>query len=177
TPFKDGKLDEAGIAALVRHYVDAPIDGLILAATTGEALTLTDEELRRLVFTAADAAAGQLPLCLGLSGSNTAKLTSTLWETGAWPIDGYLISSPYYSRPSQEGLRRHFTAAAEASTKPIILYNIPYRTAVNMSNDTLLRLATLDAVVGVKDCCADQAQSFDLLRRRPAGFSVMTGDD
>jgi 4-hydroxy-tetrahydrodipicolinate synthase len=177
TPFKDGKLDEKSLAALVRHYVDTPIDGLVLAATTGEALTLEADELERLVFIAAEAATRQLPICLGLSGSDTRRLVRTLDETGAWPVDGYLISCPYYSRPSQDGLRRHFGAAAEASAKPIVLYNIPYRTGVNMSNETLLRLAALDAIVGIKDCCADQSQSAELLRTRPAGFSVMTGDD
>jgi 4-hydroxy-tetrahydrodipicolinate synthase len=98
-------------------------------------------------------------------------------ETGAWPIDGYLISCPYYSRPSQEGLRRHFEALAECTAKPIALYNIPYRTGVNLANETLLRLAELDSIIGVKDCCAIPAQSSELLRRRPAGFSVMTGED
>jgi 4-hydroxy-tetrahydrodipicolinate synthase len=177
TPFKDGKLDEKTLAALVRHYVDTPIDGLVLAATTGEALTLEPDELERLVSIVAEAAAGQLPICLGLSGSDTRRLVRSLDETGAWPIDAYLISCPYYSRPSQDGLRRHFSAAAEASRKPIVLYNIPYRTGVNLSNDTLRHLATHEAIIGIKDCCADQAQSAELLRLRPAGFSVMTGDD
>jgi 4-hydroxy-tetrahydrodipicolinate synthase len=177
TPFKDGKLDEKTLARLVNHYVDTPIDGLVLAATTGEALTLEPDELERLVFIVAEAAAGQLPICLGLSGSDTRRLVRQIDETGAWPVDGYLISCPYYSRPSQDGLRRHFMAAAEASTKPIVLYNIPYRTGVNLSNETLLRLAAHDAIIGIKDCCADPAQSAELLRLRPAGFSVMTGDD
>ena len=100
-----------------------------------------------------------------------------LEETAAWPIDGYLVSCPYYSRPSQEGLRQHFTALAERTTKPIALYNIPYRTGVNLANETLLELAKLASIVGVKDCCAIPAQSFDLLRSRPASFSVMTGED
>jgi 4-hydroxy-tetrahydrodipicolinate synthase len=177
TPFKDGRLDEPTLQALVRHYVDQPIDGLILAATTGEALTLEPTEIERLVFAAAEAAAGALPILLGLCGSDTRQLVRTVEATHAWPVDGYLISSPYYSRPSQEGLRRHFTAAAEASRKPIALYNIPYRTGVNLSNETLLRLAALNTIVGLKDCCADAAQSFALLQARPRGFAVMTGDD
>jgi 4-hydroxy-tetrahydrodipicolinate synthase len=89
----------------------------------------------------------------------------------------YLITCPYYTRPSQEGLRHHFTALAACTDRPIALYNIPYRTGVNLTNDTLLRLAQLPNVIGVKDCCAIHAQSIELLRRKPAGFSVMTGED
>jgi 4-hydroxy-tetrahydrodipicolinate synthase len=177
TPFKDGRLDESSIAALVRHYVDKPIDGMVLAATTGEGLTLSWDEIERLVAVAAETAGGQMPLCLGVCGSDTGKLVTLIEQTASWPVEAYLISCPYYSRPSQEGLRRHFTAAAAASTKPIVLYNIPYRTGVNMSNETMLRLASLDAIIGVKDCCADPAQSFELLRSRRPGFAVMTGED
>jgi 4-hydroxy-tetrahydrodipicolinate synthase len=177
TPFKDGALDEAALAALVGRYVGAGLDGLILAATTGEGLTLDAGELERLVKGAAESAAGAVPIYLGLSGSDTRKLLKALAETRRWPIDGYLVACPYYSRPSQEGLRLHFTALAERIDKPIAVYNIPYRTGVNMTNETLLRLAELDAIVGVKDCCADPAQSFALLRDRPPGFSVMTGED
>jgi 4-hydroxy-tetrahydrodipicolinate synthase len=101
----------------------------------------------------------------------------TLDETAAWPIDGYLISSPYYSRPSQRGLKQHFSALADHASWPIVLYNIPYRTSVNLDNETLLELAEHPNIVGLKDCCADRAQSIDLLRRRPAGFRVLTGED
>ncbi len=177
TPFRDGQLDEAALAILLRHYLKAPVDGFILAATTGEALTLSDEEIDRLVDTAADIVAGARPLYLGLSGSDTAELARRLARTRRWPVDGYLISCPYYTRPSQEGLFLHFTALSAHSDKPIALYNIPYRTGVNLDNDTLLRLTALQGIVGIKDCCAIPAQTEDLLRRRPAGFSVMTGED
>jgi 4-hydroxy-tetrahydrodipicolinate synthase len=98
-------------------------------------------------------------------------------ETAAWPIDGYLIASPYYTRPSQRGLVRHFTVLADHASWPIVLYNIPYRTAVNIANETLLQLARHPNIVGIKDCCADRAQSVDFLARRPAGFRVLTGED
>ena len=104
-------------------------------------------------------------------------MLDTLDETAAWPIDGYLIASPYYSRPSQRGLLQHFTALADHASWPIVLYNIPYRTAVNLANETLLRLAEHPNIVGLKDCGADRAQSIELLRRRPAGFRVLTGED
>lgn len=177
TPFRDGDLDESSLRRLIRHYATQPVCGLILAATTGEGLTLDAEETQRLVSIAADALGGKLPAYLGLSGSDTRKLTAALERTSDWPVDGYLIACPYYSRPSQEGLFRHFATLARDSDKPIIVYNIPYRTGVNMSNETMLRLAQLPNIAGVKDCCADQAQTFDLLRARPPTFAVMTGED
>jgi 4-hydroxy-tetrahydrodipicolinate synthase len=180
TPFRNGELDEASLRRLVRHYADQPIDGLILAATSGEGLTLDGAELERVVaLTRAELDDGRrhLPLCLGLSGADTRKMRDQLDETAAWPIDGYLIASPYYSRPSQRGLLHHFNALADHASWPIVLYNIPYRTSVNLTNETLLRLAEHPNIVGLKDCGADRAQSIDLLRQRPAGFRVLTGED
>jgi 4-hydroxy-tetrahydrodipicolinate synthase len=180
TPFRDGELDEASLRRLVRHYADRPIDGLILAATSGEGMTLGIAELERLVALtrAGITESGRyLPICLGLSGAGTAKMQEMLDETAAWPIDGYLIASPYYLRPSQRGLLQHFTALADHASWPIVLYNIPYRTAVNLTNETLLQLADHPNIVGLKDCCADRAQSIELLRRRPADFRILTGED
>jgi 4-hydroxy-tetrahydrodipicolinate synthase len=179
TPFRNGELDEASLRRLVRHYAALPVDGLILAATTGESLTLTPQETERLVFAVRDEAASArgFPVCLGLSGSNTNALLDMLDRTAGWPIDGYLISCPYYSRPSQRGLELHFGALADRATHPILLYNIPYRTGVNLGNEAMLRLADHPNIVGLKDCCADRNQSRDLLRRRPQNFAVLTGED
>jgi 4-hydroxy-tetrahydrodipicolinate synthase len=177
TPFKDGRLDEGSLTRLVRHYAAEPIDGLILAATTGEGLTLADDETERLVAGTAAVLTRRLPIYLGLSGADTRRLAAALERTAAWPIDGYLIACPYYVRPPQEGLYRHFATLAHATDKPIIVYNIPYRTGVNLANATLLRLAELPNIAGLKDCCVDQAQSFDLMRARPPGFAVLTGED
>jgi 4-hydroxy-tetrahydrodipicolinate synthase len=118
-----------------------------------------------------------MPICLGLSGAGTQKMFDALDESAAWPIDGYLIASPYYVRPSQRGLLAHFARLADHASWPIVMYNIPYRTGVMIENDTLLRLAEHPNIVGLKDCCADRAQSIDLLARRPAGFRVLTGED
>jgi 4-hydroxy-tetrahydrodipicolinate synthase len=177
TPFRDGALDEASLRRMARHYLSQPIDGLILAATTGEGLTLEDDETARLVHIVAAEVAGRVPVYLGVSGSNTRKLARTLEQTATWPLAGYLIACPYYTRPSQEGLYRHFVALAGATGRPILIYNIPYRTGVNLANETLLRLAELPNIVGVKDCCADQNQSFDLVRAKPESFAVLTGED
>jgi len=177
TPFRDGVLDEASLRRLLRHYRGQPLDGLILAATTGEGLSLDEAETARLVAVAAEETGGGLPLWLGLSGADTRKLAAALARSDGWPLAGYLIAAPYYLRPGQEGLYRHFRALAESTPRPILLYNIPYRTGVNLTNETLLRLAEIPNLVGLKDCCADAAQSFDLLRSKPADFAVLTGED
>lgn len=180
TPFRDGALDEASLRRLTRHYAAQPIDGLILAATTGEGLTLDEAETERVVAVVAEAlaAAGRrLPVFLGISGSDTRKVAKALVDTAAWPVDGYLIACPYYTRPSQDGMVRHFTALAGSTARPILIYNIPYRTGVNLGNAAMLELAALPNIAGVKDCSADMAQSCDLLRRKPADFVVLTGED
>jgi 4-hydroxy-tetrahydrodipicolinate synthase len=180
TPFRNGELDEPSLRRMVRHYANGPVDGLILAATSGEGMTLGMTELERLVATVRTElleSKRAMPICLGLSGASTAKICDALDETAAWPIDFYLIASPYYTRPSQRGLLQHFNQLADHASWPIVLYNIPYRTAVNLTNETLLQLAGHPNIVGIKDCSADRAQSIDFLSRRPAGFRVLTGED
>lgn len=180
TPFRDGALDEESLRGLVRHYAAHPIDGLILGATSGEGLALSHIELSRLVriVDATLAEIGRkLPICLGLAGAATTRVAEALSATANWPIDGYLISSPFYVRPSQRGLQQHFTELADRAAHPIVLYNIPYRSGVGLDNETLLRLAAHPNIVGLKDCCASRAQTQELLRLRPRGFRVLTGED
>src|SRR6201995_3129154 len=180
TPFRNGALDETSLRRLVAHYAAGPIDGLILAATSGEGLALSPSELERLVHIVReelDARRRFLPIWLGMAGASTRKMQEALDETAAWPIDGYLISSPYYVRPSQRGLLAHFTALADHASWPILLYNIPYRASVGLTNETLLALAEHPNIIGMKDCGADRAQSRELLRARPAGFRVLAGED
>ena len=180
TPFRNGQLDGTSLRRLVAHYAGAPVDGFILGATTGEGLTLDLAELERIAaVTRAEVRATGRPIAiyLGLSGSNTAKLCETLDETAVWPIDGYLISTPYYARPSQRGMLQHFTVLAERAAHPLMIYNIPYRTGVNLGNETMLQLADHGNIVGLKDCCAIREQSVELLRRRPERFTILTGED
>jgi 4-hydroxy-tetrahydrodipicolinate synthase len=180
TPFRDGALDTASLRSLVRHYAAQPVDGLILGATSGEGLALSLAELASLTNEVRDELASigrTLPICLGLAGAATARVIEALDATAAWPIDGYLISSPFYVRPSQRGLLVHFTALADRAAHPVLLYNIPYRSSVGLDNDTMLRLAEHPNIVGCKDCCANRAQTRELLRLRPAGFRVLTGED
>jgi len=147
TPFCDDRIDATSLRRLIRHYAGKPVDGLILGATTGEGLTLDDAEIEQLVMVTADA----------------------LREIG-WQV-------PLYLGASQQGLMQHFEALADSTVRPIMIYNIPYRTGVNLGNETMLRLAARTNVVGVKDCCADTLQSVELLRKRPPGFAVLTGED
>lgn len=180
TPFRNGRLDESSLRRLTRHYCGQAVDGFILGATSGEGMTLREAELERLVATVREemAASGRtLPICLGLSGADTSRLKERLDETADWPIDGYLIASPYYVRPSQRGILAHFEALADHAAWPLALYNIPYRCAVNISNQTMLRLAEHRNIVGLKDCGASREQSIALLRDRPKGFRVLTGED
>jgi len=180
TPFQGGKLDETSLRRLTRHYSGQAVDGFILGATSGEGMTLRDAELERLVAIVRDemAAGGRtIPICLGLSGADTSRLKERLDETADWPIEGYLIASPYYVRPSQRGLLAHFEALADHAAWPLALYNIPYRCAVNITNQTMLRLAEHPNIVGLKDCGASREQSIALLRDRPKGFRVLTGED
>src|SRR5436305_8945187 len=164
TPFRDDRIDTASLRRLVGHYADKPVDGLIAGATTGEGLTLDDAEFELLVNTTAAAQRDvglRVPLYLGVSGSDTRKLAKWLARTARWPLDGYLIACPYYTRPSQAGLLSHFAALADATARPIMVYNIPYRTGVNLRNETMLRLAERSNIVGVKDCCGDTLQSVE----------------
>jgi 4-hydroxy-tetrahydrodipicolinate synthase len=180
TPFRDDALDIVSLRRLVAHYLAEPVDGLIVGATTGEGMCLDNDELEELVTvvsTVFDETGKRLPLYLGLSGSDTRKMIKTLTHTARWPIDGYLIACPYYTKPSQLGMFQHFSVLADSTPKPIIIYNIPHRTGVNLGNQTLLQLAERANIVGVKDCCGDAAQSFELMRSKPAGFSILVGED
>jgi len=118
-----------------------------------------------------------VPVFVGIGSNATAKVVKTIRRLERHRFEGIVSVCPYYNRPSQDGMREHFTRIAEATDREILIYNIPYRTSVNLANDTLLRLAELPNIVGVKDSSGSPAQSLELLRRRPRGFAVMTGDD
>lgn len=180
TPFLDGEVDIVSFRRLVRHYGALPLDGLVVAATTGEGAALEDGEVAAMIAAARqelDAMGSRLPLYAGASGSATGKLCRALRRLADLGVDGTLVASPPFVRPSQEGLLRHFEALAAAADLPLIVYDIPYRSAVGLSAETILRLAELPNVVAVKDCHAEAGHTFDLIRGRPEGFSVMTGED
>jgi 4-hydroxy-tetrahydrodipicolinate synthase len=177
TPFAGGEIDDTSYERLIAHYVRAGVSGIIPLGPTGESPTIDEAEAERLIERTVAAVNGRVPIVVGVSGNDTRKVVKTVRRLERHRIDGLLVTCPYYNRPSQDGLREHFTRVAEATARPILIYNIPYRTGVNLLNDTLLALAELPNIAGVKDSSGDVAQSLALLRQRPQGFSVLTGED
>jgi 4-hydroxy-tetrahydrodipicolinate synthase len=177
TPFKDGEIDYAGYERLVDHYVRAGVSGVIPLGTTGESPTIDEAETEALVEKTVATVAGRVPILIGVGGNDTRKVVKAVKRLQKHAVQGILSVCPYYNRPSQDGMREHFTRVAEATDRPILIYNIPYRTGVNIANETLLALAAIPNIAGVKDSSGNIAQSLDLLRQRPAGFAVLTGED
>ena len=176
TPFKDGAVDYASYERLVAHYVALGVDALFPLGTTGESPTLDERESETLIERTL-AIAGTVPVFVGVGGNATAKVVKSLRRLERLPFRGIVSVCPYYNRPGQDGLIGHFRAIASETDRDVLIYNIPYRTAVNLSNESLLELAEVPNIVGVKDSCGILAQSLDLLARKPAGFSVLTGED
>jgi 4-hydroxy-tetrahydrodipicolinate synthase len=177
TPFRDGAIDLKSYRRLIDHYVGCGISGLFPLGTTGEAPTLDDAELDAVIAETVDAVAGRVPVFVGIGGNATHKVIGTIRRFERHGFDGIVSVCPYYNRPAQDGLRQHFTAISEATDRAILIYNIPYRTSVNLANETLLRLTELANIVGVKDSAGSMVQSLELLANRPRGFSILTGED
>ena len=177
TPFKDGAVDFDSYARLVEHYIALGVDGLFPLGTTGESPALDEGEIDALVERTLEVAAGRAPVLVGVGGNATHKVVKSLRRLERLPFQGIVSVCPYYNRPGQDGLIAHFRAIASATDRDVLIYNIPYRTAVNLSNDALLELAEVPNIVGVKDSSGSMAQSLELLARKPAGFSVLTGED
>lgn len=177
TPFKDGRVDLPSYRRLIEHVLAKGVTGLFPLGTTGEAPTLDEDEADAIVAETVTAVAGRVPVFVGIGGNATHKIVRAIRRLEKHGFPGIVSVCPYYNRPSQDGLARHFEAIARATDRQILIYNIPYRTSVNLANDTLLDLAALPNIVGVKDSSGSLAQSLDLLARRPRGFSVLTGED
>jgi 4-hydroxy-tetrahydrodipicolinate synthase len=177
TPFHDGAVDLQSIATLVRHYAATGIDGIVLLATTGEGPTVEPAEQEAVVAAALEVA-GDLPVFVGVSGNSTKHVAATLraWESA--PLAGYLVVTPYYNRPGADGLVEHFRAVGGETDRTVIVYNVPYRTGVNLPNDALLEIAaTVPSVRAVKDSTGNIVQSLELLQQAPDDLSVLTGED
>jgi 4-hydroxy-tetrahydrodipicolinate synthase len=177
TPFRDGLIDLKSYRRLIEHYVAQGVSGLFPLGTTGEAPTLDDVETDALLAESMEAVAGRVPVFVGIGGNATHKVIGTIRRVERYGFPGIVSVCPYYNRPGQDGLRAHFTAISEATDRRILIYNIPYRTSVNLANETVMRLAELENVVGIKDSAGNMTQSLELLANKPAGFSVLTGED
>jgi 4-hydroxy-tetrahydrodipicolinate synthase len=178
TPFTtDGAVDYPALRALVDWQIAEGIDFLVVCGSTGEAQTLDTAERERVVAAVTEVAAGRVPVMAGATSNDTAFAVDETRRLCRIGIDYVLSATPYYNRPSQDGLYRHFMAVADASSKPICLYNVPGRTAVNLHPATALKLATHTNVMGIKEASGDLKQVMEILRQRPAGFAVLSGDD
>jgi 4-hydroxy-tetrahydrodipicolinate synthase len=177
TPFKDGALDEPALKGLIRFGIDGGVSGFVPCGTTGESPTLSHEEHNRVVELVVKEVAGQVKVIAGTGSNSTQEaiaLTKHAKEVGA---DGALMVNPYYNKPTQEGLYRHFKTVAEAVDIPIVLYNIQGRTAVNVENDTMERLSKVPNIVGVKEASGNIIQMSEVVRRCDPDFDVLSGDD
>jgi len=180
TPFDDqGALDQAGLRLLVRLQKEAEVDGLVVLGSTGEAPTLTSEE-KEIIIRLTKEEAGSLPILVGCGGYDTQKVIENVHQAAHLGAQGALIVTPYYNKPTQEGLYLHFQALSRASPLPLILYNIPGRTGVNVLPETLKKIADLPSIVGVKEASGNVVQMGDIIAEikaaRPS-FSLFSGDD
>jgi len=178
TPFtKAGDLDEAAVRRLGRRQMDAGVHFLVPCGTTGESPTLTLAERVRIVELLVDEAAGKTPILAGAGGYNTKEVIHLAGEMQRVGAGGLLSVTPYYNKPTQEGLFQHYRAIAESTPLPIFVYNVPGRTGVNVEVQTLVRLAALPNVVGVKEASGNMTQMCEVCRAVPPGFIVLSGDD
>src|SRR5882672_9195837 len=178
TPFtKSGDLDEAAVRRLARRQIDAGIHFLCPCGTTGENPTLTDAERLRIVEIVVEESKGKAPVLAGAGGYDTRELIHIAGEFARRGVSGFLSVTPYYNKPTQEGLYQHYRAFAESTPLPIIVYNVPGRTGVNVEVSTLVRLAKIPNIVGVKEASGNVPQMCEIVRAVPSDFLVLSGDD
>ena len=178
TPFtRSGAVDEATVKALVRRQIEAGVHFLVPCGTTGEVPTLTDDERRRVVELVVEEAAGRVPVLAGAGGYNTHEVAHAAKVMAKAGAQGLLSVTPYYNKPTPEGLYQHFKVVADATPLPIVLYNVPGRTGCNIDAATCARLATIPTIVGVKEASGNVQQMAEVCRAVPSDFLVLSGDD
>lgn len=177
TPFKNDKVDEAALRALVEHQIEAGIAGLVPCGSTGESATLSADEHNEVIDIVISAAAGRVPVIAGTGSNNTREAIGFTQHAKDAGAAGALLLSPYYNKPTQAGLVEHFEAIADATQLPLVLYNIPGRTASNVAPETIARLAEHEFIVGIKEACGDLDQIAHLISLCPSDFTVVSGDD
>ena len=177
TPFKGGKVDEKGFENFVKWQIEEGTDGLVPCGTTGEAPTLSPAERRRVVEIVVDEVAGRVPVLAGAGGYDTRDVIELARELERIGVDGLLSVTPYYNKPTQEGLYQHYKAIADSVSLPIVLYNVPGRTGVNIDVATVVRLAEIPTIVGTKEASANVVQMCEIVARAPEPFLLLGGDD
>ncbi|MFC6877947.1 4-hydroxy-tetrahydrodipicolinate synthase [Flavobacterium myungsuense] len=179
TPFKkDFSVDVEALKRIVQYQIDNGIDYLVILGTTAENATLDDQEKEVVIKTIIDANNGRLPLVLGVGGNDTHQVVTELKTRDLSPFVAILSVSPYYNKPTQEGIYQHFKSIAQASSIPVILYNVPGRTASNILPSTVIRLATdFKNIVAIKEAAGDLVQAMKLIQHKPKDFLVISGDD
>lgn len=178
TPFlQDGGLDEKALRQLVRLQVQAGIDFLVPCGSTGESPVLTAEEHQRVIEITVEEAQGKVPVVAGAGGNNTRRLCEQVRQMERLGVDGILSASPSYNKPTQEGIYQHYRALAESTSLPLVVYNVPGRTGSNVEPSTLVRLAEIPHILGVKEASGNVMQIAEILRRVPPRFRVLSGDD
>lgn len=177
TPFRNGAIDERALGELVERQIEAGVDGLVPCGSTGEAATLSHAEHRRAVEVVVAAARGRVQVLAGTGSNSTREATELTRHAKEAGADGALLISPYYNKPTQEGIVAHYAEVARRAALPLVAYNIPGRTASNLLPSTLWRLAEIEQVVGVKEACGDFHQLAQLLAHTPPEFAVLSGDD
>ncbi len=178
TPFKnDLSVDVEALRKLVNFQIDNGINYMVVLGTTGESATLTSKEKELVIGTVISENNGRIPLVLGIGGNNTAKVVEEVKQTDLSAFDAVLSVSPYYNKPSQEGIFQHYKAVAAASPKPIIMYNVPGRTGSNMLPETVQRLSAIENIIGIKEAAGDMVQAMKLISLVPKDFLVISGDD
>jgi len=177
TPFRDGAVDEPAFEALVERQIAAGVDGLVPVGTTGETSTLSHDEHKRVVTLCVEVARRRVPVIAGAGSNATAEAIGLARHAKDVGADGALVVTPYYNRPGQEGLYRHYAAINDAVNIPILVYNVPSRTSVDISNDTLVRLAVLPNIVGVKDATGDMVRASFQRKLCGPDWVMLSGDD
>ncbi|MCL9808531.1 4-hydroxy-tetrahydrodipicolinate synthase [Flavobacterium luminosum] len=179
TPFKkDFSVDTEALKRIVNYVIEGGVEYLVVLGTTAESATLSKEEKELVVRTITEANSGRVPMVLGVGGNNTLEVVEELQKRDLSDFTAILSVSPYYNKPTQEGIYQHFKMVAEASPIPVILYNVPGRTASNMLPETVMRLANdFKNIIGIKEAAGDIVQAMKLIQHKPEGFLVISGDD
>ncbi len=177
TPFKDNSINFKDYRKLIDNYINIGVTAIIPMGTTGESHALRKEEIYEIVEKTIEYVYGRIDIFFGVSGNTTIKVIEEIKNMNKYKFKGFLITCPYYIKPNQLGIQEYYKEIAENTEKDIIIYNIPHRTGTNIENNTILELSKIPNIVGLKDCCGNILNSLELLRNKPKGFSILTGED